>query len=145
MIEIRHCRNKNVNKLLSEWFISMGWKILNITINSTSVSDNNLEGFVCHEFFKTVIEVIPSNIEVSVVAIERDYYKVRWMRNFQNFQNLCLYYNMLWAKSESLRIFEKVLTYYGPNRKIKLMFQEIGCPPLNLTRLILNSAAPMLI
>ena len=145
MIEVRHCRNKNVNKLLSEWFISMGWKILNITINSTSVSDNNLEGFVCHAFFKTVIEVIPSNIEVSVVAIERDYYKVRWMRNFQNFQNLCLYYNMLWAKSESLRIVEKVLAYYGPNEKIKLMFQEIGCPPINLTRLTLNSAAPMLI
>ena len=77
LIEIRHCRNKNVNKLLSEWLISMGWKTLNITINSTSVSDNNLEGFVCHAFFKTVIEVIPTNIEVSVVAIERDYYKVR--------------------------------------------------------------------
>ena len=39
--------------------------------NSTSISDNNLEGFVCHASFKADTEVIPGDTEVSVLAIEK--------------------------------------------------------------------------
>ena len=39
--------------------------------NSASISDNNLEGFVCHASFKADIEVIPGDTEVSVLAIEK--------------------------------------------------------------------------
>ena len=39
--------------------------------NSTSISCNNLEEFVCQAFFKAGIEVIPGDTKVSVLAIEK--------------------------------------------------------------------------